>query len=317
MVVALVGKPLDESWPDVISRAEARLAAFREEGLRIGAFDQNDLNHRRGNFLAVAAGVSFGGGQTVRTVFYSLSPTPDVHFVWKKPGNLVHSKHLQSLIDQVLKDKDIQRIAGFQSSRPPSVQRDLADYLIGAFALFAPKLYQFLANKLSALFAWNRGLRHNFKSSIFPVITLNCGPNTSTLDHADHGNAAGMYCAITSLGLFNSKKSAHIVVERAKIAVEFPPGSTVLVPSATLPHGNTPLQPGESRMSITQYCAGGLIRWVDYGFKSAKTLMGEPGGAARKAELDGPLGSRWVWALGMFSKASELAADRLSVFGLK
>lgn len=71
---------------------------------------------------------------------------------------------------------------------------------------------------------------------------------------------------------------------------------------------------GENRQSITQYCPGGLLRWVDYGFQSVKSLLAQKGGAKRRAEIDGPPGARWKKALGLFSKASELAADRVAVF---
>jgi hypothetical protein len=41
-----------------------------QEVERLGAdmdlFTEEDLHHRRGEFLAIPAGVSFGGGQTVR-----------------------------------------------------------------------------------------------------------------------------------------------------------------------------------------------------------------------------------------------------------
>lgn len=70
-------------------------------------------------------------------------------------------------------------------------------------------------------------------------------------------------------------------------------------------------------MSMTQYCAGGLLRWVDYGFRSAKTLSAERDGMVRKAAIDGPPGARWAWAIDLFSKAHELAIDRARVFGCK
>lgn len=57
---------------------------------------------------------------------------------------------------------------------------------------------------------------------------------------------------------------------------------------------------------MTQYVAGGLIRWVDYGFKSAKSLLAEKDGKERRALIDGPEGSRWQWAVSLFSKVAEL-----------
>jgi hypothetical protein len=52
-----------------------------------------------------------------------------------------------------------------------------------------------------------------------------------------------------------------------KRVVEFPPGSTIHMPSAAIEHSNVPIQTHEDRCSFTQYSAGGLFRWVDHGFQ--------------------------------------------------
>jgi hypothetical protein len=96
---------------------------------------------------------------------------------------------------------------------------------------------------------------------------------------------------------------------------EFPSGASVLIPSGCVDHGNTPIQPNETRHSITQYAASGLFRWAAYGYKSAKDLLATTGGAAAKAAFDGVPGARWQWALNLFSKLDELEADRKMAFG--
>jgi hypothetical protein len=47
---------------------------MRTKGIQLGVFKSEDLEHRRGSFLAVASGVSFGGGQTVYPTNYQLKP---------------------------------------------------------------------------------------------------------------------------------------------------------------------------------------------------------------------------------------------------
>ncbi|KAJ6599613.1 hypothetical protein B0H10DRAFT_2322761, partial [Mycena sp. CBHHK59/15] len=59
------------------------------------------------------------------------------------------------------------------------------------------------------------------------------------------------------------------------------------MPSGCVDHGNTPLQPGETRTSMTQYAAGGLFRWVAYGFQSAKLLLSQVGGKQLRDGIDG------------------------------
>lgn len=98
------------------------------------------------------------------------------------------------------------------------------------------------------------------------------------------------------------------------MVVEFPSGSTILLPSASIFHGNTPIQPGETRYSFTQYCAGGLLRWVDYGFQSVKSCaINNP---KLKAKLDSLAGVRWKAALRRFSKVTEVHSDRTETFNL-
>lgn len=74
-------------------------------------------------------------------------------------------------------------------------------------------------------------------------------------------------------------------------------------------HGNTPIAEGETRLSITQYAAGGLFQWVAYGFQSAKSLLKIVAGKRLKKEIDKGAGERWREGLGMFSTLGGLQAD--------
>lgn len=97
-----------------------------------------------------------------------------------------------------------------------------------------------------------------------------------------------------------------------KLVIKFPSGSTILIPSSMLSHGNMPIQPGETRTSFTQYCPGGLLCWVEYSFHSINACaLADP---ALVEEMDAKAGSRWAEALGRFSKLAEVHADRARVF---
>lgn len=61
--VILAGKP--NNWDAVNMSAASEMAEVRDEGLASGAFKPANTDHRRGKFLAVASGVSYGGGQMV------------------------------------------------------------------------------------------------------------------------------------------------------------------------------------------------------------------------------------------------------------
>jgi hypothetical protein len=56
-----------------------------------------------------------------------------------------------------------------------------------------------------------------------------------------------------------------------QLVIQFPAGSTILVPSSILEHHNVPTSPHERRYSVTQYAAGALFRWVGYGLRDTKS----------------------------------------------
>ncbi|KAJ7610348.1 hypothetical protein FB45DRAFT_761241 [Roridomyces roridus] len=258
IIAVFVGKPDDPDWDEnVIPGVAAAMEEALRDGVDDGVFSAENLTHRRGNFYTLTSGVSFGGGQKV------------------KPGNLLNSRQRRRLLRRLLRNKYIKRIAGFQSS---------------AYAYWAPKLYAEYVRDLKALFAHHDGLQHNFNNSIFPAVTFNCSSNAVSFEHTDYQNNPGGWCAITSAGSFDPCKSALFYMKQIKLMVEFPSGSTVCIPSGTISHGNTPLSLGETRYSMTQYAAGGLFRYVKYGFKTAKQLMAAKGGKALRESYDGGSG---------------------------
>ncbi|KAJ7096926.1 hypothetical protein C8R44DRAFT_683670 [Mycena epipterygia] len=283
IIAILLGMPEDPEWPNVVKEALKDLICARRTARRYGAWCPGSTFHRRGDYLPLTSGVSFGGGQ-------------------KRPGNLVNSRILRRIIRRLLRSKSLRRIAGFQSS---------------GLAFYAPKLYRFLCNALQGLFDHQPELVHNFTNSVFPAATFNCGPDAVTVEHLDHLNLSHGLCGNTCGGNFDSTRSGLIHMRQLRLMIEFPSAASILIPSGCIDHGNTPIQPGESRHSMTQYAAGGLFRWAAYGYRSAKSLLAMDGGKAVRDAFDGVPGSRWQEGINMFSKYDELASDRASVFGLQ
>lgn len=135
---------------------------------------------------------------------------------------------------------------------------------------------------------------------------MNMGPHSYSTDHLDSHNGVQQQCAVTSGGPYDPKFGGHLVLWDLKLIVEFPPGWTALLPSATLRHGNTRVRDGERRYSITQYISGNLFRWVRHKFRLAKNIPD-----AERRELDGTPEERLAFALSLYSKADELEADRV------
>lgn len=170
------------------------------------------------------------------------------------------------------------------------------------FHAYAPRLHAFYEETLSALQKRDSSLTRNFSNSVFGSITFNLGPQTVTQRHTDFQNLPAGWCAITAAGNFDPTESAHIILWELKLVIEFPPGSTILIPSAVIHHSNTTLRPHETRYSITQYSAGGLFRWVECGFMSQKDFDAK----GLKHRISGD--ERWKRGLEMFSTWSELSS---------
>ncbi|OSD07796.1 hypothetical protein PYCCODRAFT_1441668 [Trametes coccinea BRFM310] len=234
VIGALVGMPRDEAWGTVTSEVSSVLEAARSTLYGNAA----PTAHRRGCFSLVASGISYGGGQT-------------------EPCNRNNSPSHQRIVDSLLAHRAIQRIAGFSSA---------------SLQAYAPKLYNYYSQTLNALLQHHPSLRRNFAGSVFGSATFNLGPQTATDPHIDHLNLPAGLCAITALGRFDHRLGGHLILWDLGLIIEFPPGATVLIPSALLCHSNTAVQPHETRYSMTQYSAGGLFRWVECGFQSQKAF---------------------------------------------
>lgn len=168
------------------------------------------------------------------------------------PGNLCNTPANKKEIDRLLNLHPFKQIAGFTSK---------------VFATWAPKLYKYYETSFEALLSHHPHLKRNFSHSVWAGIALNFGPKTVTRRHRDHANLPFGWCGITALGKYDHTTGGHAVLWELRLVVEFPHGSSILLPSAAISHSNTPIQQHELRSSITQFSAGGLFRWVEQGFQ--------------------------------------------------
>ncbi|KAJ7092255.1 hypothetical protein C8R44DRAFT_596116, partial [Mycena epipterygia] len=147
-------------------------------------------------------------------------------------------------------------------------------------------------------------LGRNFQKSVFASAAFNFGPNAWTYKHRDVLNIPFGWCAVQALGLFDPKKGGHLILWDLKLIIEFPAGATILLPSATIAHSNIPVQHGDERASFTQYTAGGLMRFVDNGFRTESQLAeADP---EKYQHLCEEKSRRWEMGIGLFSTVEEL-----------
>ncbi|KAJ7073290.1 hypothetical protein B0H15DRAFT_957355 [Mycena belliarum] len=261
----LAGQPRDAGWASAVERVYRVVSA---EGTA-ASFPAKMHHHRRGLFAAVNVGLSYGKGQRI-------------------PSRLLNPRY-DLMLDRLLKNPDIDRMATFASA---------------AFSLWAPRLYRYYWDHKEALLQHLPQLRLNFPRSVFSCATFNFGPNVWTFRHRDGQNVPFGWCGIQAAGPFDPTKGGHLVLWNLRLAVEFPPGALILVPSATIAHSNVPVQEGDYRISFTQYTAGGLMRYVDNGFRTEGELAAEdPEEFKRMAALKE---SRWEIGLGLLSTVDEL-----------
>lgn len=105
-------------------------------------------------------------------------------------------------------------------------------------------------------------LRRNHEKSPYAATTVNMKGEVICDDHTDSANLPFGWCRITPFGPFNYRRGGHMVLWDLGIAIEFPPGTTIYIPSALLVHSNLLIGEGEKRYSITSYSGGGLFRWI-------------------------------------------------------
>ncbi|KAF7797720.1 hypothetical protein EIP86_008920 [Pleurotus ostreatoroseus] len=283
--LVLAGRPVgDPTWSNLVSDVDAVLAKAAEEvkitvckNCRGQSWEERcaKCRNRRGDFKSLTAGVSFGGGQM-------------------SPNNLVNSPRDARVVSNIVKNKSIQRLAG---------------YINGAFAFYGPNLWQFYAKNSSKLHDHHPNLERLFPRSVFPAAAFNLGPQVATLEHVDSTNLPFGWCAIYASGNFDPKRGGHLILRDLKLVIEFPPGSVVFIPSGTLLHGNAAIQQHETRRSFTQYAAGGLFRWVYYGFRTEKVLELDDEERLVHSTTSAP--TRIREALGLFSTVNSLHRDRV------
>lgn len=176
--------------------------------------------------------------------------------------------------------------------------------------MWAPRLFRYYSSRLQSLINHDDRNQTNFPNSVWAAATFNFGPNTVCFKHKDYANLPFGWCGVTSLGNFNPTLGGHLVLWDLHLVVEFPAGSTILLPSAAITHSNVPINvnAGERRFSFTQYTAGGVFRWVDQGFQKTEQFKGRLAPEELRETLK-TLSAQLDMGLGLFSTLDELRKE--------
>ena len=162
---------------------------------------------------------------------------------------------------------------------------------------------------MDAIKAKSPSLKRPYDDSVgvYPCRSFNLGKQTASYPHVDLANLAQSWCTVTPIGSFDPKMGGHLVLKDLGLVVEFPPGTTILIPSALITHSNTPIRSHETRYPIVQYAAGGLFRWVENGFMT-DAKWEETASKEQMDSREDDKKQRWKRALAAFTKLDELLA---------
>ncbi|KAF9489949.1 hypothetical protein BDN71DRAFT_1400715 [Pleurotus eryngii] len=201
-LVAGGGTPRGDGWKGVVAECAEAIENTRSRCM----FQPNQLNHHHGCFPALAVGISYGFGQP-------------------RPMRLQNAPNTQAL-NELMQNPDVKRVAGFQ---------------LHQLRLLAPALVQEYRNMMDRLTQSQPELVRNITNSDYAAFTINFGPSTVSIPHTDCANLAYGLCAVTALGNFNPDKGGHLILWDPHVVIRFPPGTTLLIPSALVQHSNVPI----------------------------------------------------------------------------
>ncbi|KAH9484728.1 hypothetical protein JR316_0001628 [Psilocybe cubensis] len=265
VIGVIANHPNDPYWQDLQRQASAAIEARRDRC----CIPIEDETHRRGAFISLNCGVSHGGGR-------------------KMPGNVKNSKPNAEVLAELNAMEPFQRFSSFASS---------------VMYTWANQLYQYYATTLSKLHSKHPKLRRIFPDSIFSAVSYNFGPWTTCFQHKDFANLAFGWCAVTALGDFDYTAGGHLILWELKIVIEFPPGCTILFPSALITHSNVPIKETERRYSFAQYTAGGIFRWVENNFMTRERYLAKLT-REQRAQDEEANATRWKLGLSLLSTSN-------------
>ncbi|KAK7026682.1 hypothetical protein VNI00_015555 [Paramarasmius palmivorus] len=276
--------PKAKDWDEVNSSLMEALEDYDKNS----EFNDEDMSNRRsggsiiGNKYAVRnTGVSQGGGQ-------------------KQPGNIaVRSLKNKAAIETLSKNECLGRLVGHTSR--------LYSTFANKLAAESRRICQELQEKDPAL---SYPSQSSHSTSYWAARSYNTAGRSkvaaaASVRHTDFGNWAPGWCCVTAIGEFDPDQGGQLILWNVGLRIRFPPGCSILFPSAVITHSNEPIRPGEKRYSIVEYSAGGLFRWVYNGFQTDEDLLkGLKGKELERWKTE--RSCRWKSNVRMYTKWQEL-----------
>ncbi|KAK6997350.1 hypothetical protein R3P38DRAFT_2563409 [Favolaschia claudopus] len=165
--------------------------------------------------------------------------------------------------------------------------------LSGLFKLFCPTAYDTLAEDKKDMLERNPQAYFPNEASIFSAATLELGgPHFNIRDH--RGDLRDMEPAgwniLTALGKFRSLYGGHVIFWELGLVVQFPPGSSILLPAGLIHYSFVKVEEEETRLSMLQWAGAGVRRFLDNGGRldkdfAARATPNEHSGREHRREI--------------------------------
>ncbi|KAJ3552345.1 hypothetical protein NP233_g12904 [Leucocoprinus birnbaumii] len=234
---ALAGQPKDPGWS---KRCMRLFDIMAEDADAAAKLPKKNTQHRRGFYPAIDTGVTFAPGDS-------------------KAHNLRLERKEAALVE---------------NKEALEIERSIQKFVETSIDVFAPRLYGYIKDHMQRLQRHPdyTGLRWNDPHGAMSGKTRNFPWCVATVPHRDVMNMAFAWCGVVAIGPYNAIYGGHFVIHNMKLAIQFPHGALILIPSAFLWHSNVPVRHEDHRASVTFYTSGGLYRFIDNCFMRESDL---------------------------------------------
>ncbi|KAK7001860.1 hypothetical protein R3P38DRAFT_2381067, partial [Favolaschia claudopus] len=161
------------------------------------------------------------------------------------------------------------------------------------FKLFCPAAYDTLNEDKEDMLRHNPNAYYPNEASVFPAATMELGgPHFNIHDH--RGDLRDMEPAgwniLTALGKYSAFRGGHVIFWELGLVIQFPPGSSILLPAGLIHYSFVKVDDHETRFSMLQWAGAGVRRFLDNGGRldmefAAKATPNEHAGREHRREI--------------------------------
>ncbi|KAK7054023.1 hypothetical protein R3P38DRAFT_2381946, partial [Favolaschia claudopus] len=142
---------------------------------------------------------------------------------------------------------------------------------LGLFKIYCYAAYSALLTQKEDFLAFHPSAFYPCEASVFSAATVELGgPHRTRSDWRGHipPFEAAVWSILTAAGTYRSIYGGHLIVWDLGLVIQFPAGSSILVPTGIVRYSFVEVRPGEDRFSILQWAGSGVRRFVENGYKT-------------------------------------------------